>query len=113
MLPSGENLGAKVIPGKSPTISCWPDSISNMKTRGEFLLIYDMYVRRELIKISETTIDSASNKNIDLPGDKIIEDSSDESSDDDSSNGFKRKVQEDKSKFIVYIFGRDLSEKTY
>ena len=38
-------------------------------------IIYDMYVRRELIKISETTIDSASNKNIDLPGDKIIEDS--------------------------------------
>jgi len=38
-------------------------------------IIYDMHVRRELIKISETTIDSASNKNIDLPGDKIIEDS--------------------------------------
>lgn len=38
-------------------------------------IIYDMYVRRELIKISETTIDNASNKNIDLPGEKIIEDS--------------------------------------
>ena len=34
-----------------------------------------MHVRRELIKISETTIDNASNKNIDLPGEKIIEDS--------------------------------------
>ena len=38
-------------------------------------IIYDMYVRRELIKISEATIDNASNKNIDLPGEKIIEDS--------------------------------------
>jgi len=38
-------------------------------------IIYDMYVRRELIKISETTIDNALNKNIDLPGEKIIEDS--------------------------------------
>jgi DNA polymerase elongation subunit (family B) len=46
--------------------------------------------------------------------DKIIENSSEESSDDDnSSNDFKRKIQEDKSKFLVYIFGRDLSEKTY
>ena len=38
-------------------------------------IIYDMHVRRELIKISESTIDNASNKNIDLPGEKIIEDS--------------------------------------
>jgi len=38
-------------------------------------IIYDMYVRRELIRISEATIDNASNKNIDLPGEKIIEDS--------------------------------------
>ena len=38
-------------------------------------IIYDMYLRRELIKISEATIDNASNKNIDLSGDKIIEDS--------------------------------------
>ena len=38
-------------------------------------IIYDMHVRRELIKISETTIDNASNKNFDLPGEKIIEDS--------------------------------------
>jgi len=38
-------------------------------------IIYDMHVRRELIKISEVTIDNASNKNIDLPGEKIIEDS--------------------------------------
>ena len=38
-------------------------------------IIYDMYVRRELIKISESTIENASNKNIDLTGDKIIEDS--------------------------------------
>ena len=38
-------------------------------------IIYDMYVRRELIKISEATIDNASNKNIDQSGEKIIEDS--------------------------------------
>ena len=38
-------------------------------------IIYDMHVRRELIKNSESTIDNASNKNIDLPGEKIIEDS--------------------------------------
>ena len=38
-------------------------------------IIYDMHGRRELIKISEATIDNASNKNIDLPGEKIIEDS--------------------------------------
>ena len=38
-------------------------------------LIYDMHIRRELIKISETTIDNASNKSIDLPGNKIIEES--------------------------------------
>ena len=30
-------------------------------------IIYDMHIRRELIKISEATIDSASNYNIDLP----------------------------------------------
>ena len=46
--------------------------------------------------------------------DKVIEESSEESSEeDDSSNDFKPKFQEDKSKFIVYIFGRDLNEKTY
>ena len=38
-------------------------------------LIYDMHIRRELIKISETTIDSASNKEINVPGEKIIEES--------------------------------------
>ena len=38
-------------------------------------IIYDTHVRRELIKISEATIDNASNKNIDLPGERIIEDS--------------------------------------
>ena len=38
-------------------------------------IIYDMHVRRELIKISEATIDNASNKDINLPGEKIIEDS--------------------------------------
>ena len=38
-------------------------------------IIYDMYVRRELIKISESTIDNAKNKNIELPGAKIIEES--------------------------------------
>ena len=38
-------------------------------------LIYDMHIRRELIKISETTIDNAENKNIDMPGNKIIEES--------------------------------------
>ena len=38
-------------------------------------IIYDMHVRRELIKISETTIDNAINKSIELPGNKIIEES--------------------------------------
>ena len=38
-------------------------------------LIYDMHIRRELIKISETTIDNASNKEINVPGEKIIEES--------------------------------------
>jgi len=38
-------------------------------------IIYDMYVRRELIKISESTIDNASNKEINVPGEKIIEES--------------------------------------
>jgi len=38
-------------------------------------IIYDMYVRRELIKISESTIDNAINKSIELPGAKIIEES--------------------------------------
>ena len=38
-------------------------------------IVYDMHVRRELIKISENTIENAKNKNIDLPGEKIIEDS--------------------------------------
>ena len=38
-------------------------------------IIYDMYVRRELIKISESTIENASNKTLELPGDKIIEQS--------------------------------------
>ena len=38
-------------------------------------IIYDMHIRRELIKISETTIENASNKNFELPGNKIIEES--------------------------------------
>ena len=38
-------------------------------------IIYDMHVRRELIKISESTIENASNKTLELPGDKIIEQS--------------------------------------
>ena len=35
-------------------------------------IIYDMFVRRELIKISENTIDSAKQKNIDVTGKNII-----------------------------------------
>ena len=50
-------------------------STSSRQTIEYAKIIYDMYVRRELIKISETTIDNALNKNIDLPGEKIIEDS--------------------------------------
>ena len=38
-------------------------------------IVYDMHVRRELIKISETMTENASNKILDLPGNKIIEDS--------------------------------------
>ena len=38
-------------------------------------IIYDMFVRRELIKISENTIDSAKQKNIDDTGKNIIENS--------------------------------------
>ncbi len=37
-------------------------------------IIYDMYVRRELIKISEQTIDSAKTNDLDTNGQKIIED---------------------------------------
>ena len=36
-VPSGENLGANVIPGKSPTTSCMPVSISSKYTLGKFL----------------------------------------------------------------------------
>ena len=50
-------------------------STSQRQTIEYAKIIYDMHVRRELIKISEATIDNASNKNIDLPGEKIIEDS--------------------------------------
>ena len=35
--PSGEKRGAKVIPGKSPTISCCPVSMSKINTLGLFL----------------------------------------------------------------------------
>ena len=38
-------------------------------------IIYDMYVRRELIKISENTIDNAKTNDLNLPGQKIIENS--------------------------------------
>ena len=38
-------------------------------------IVYDMHIRRELIQISEVTIEKASNKILDLPGNKIIEDS--------------------------------------
>ena len=38
-------------------------------------IVYDMHIRRELIKISETMSENASNKILDLPGNKIIEDS--------------------------------------
>ncbi len=38
-------------------------------------IIYDMFVRRELIKISENTIDSAKQKNLDVTGKNIIESS--------------------------------------
>ena len=36
-------------------------------------IVYDMHIRRELIKISETMTENASNKILDLPGNKIIE----------------------------------------
>ena len=38
-------------------------------------IIYDMYVRRELIKISENTIDNAKTNDLNIPGQKIIENS--------------------------------------
>jgi len=38
-------------------------------------IIYDMHIRRELIQISEVTIEKASNKILDMSGNKIIEDS--------------------------------------
>ena len=38
-------------------------------------IIYDMFVRRELIKISENTIDSAKQKSLDVSGKNIIENS--------------------------------------
>ena len=38
-------------------------------------IIYDMYVRRELIKISENTIDNAKTNDLNVPGQKIIENS--------------------------------------
>ena len=38
-------------------------------------IIYDMYVRRELIKISENTIDSAKQKDLNVSGQNIIENS--------------------------------------
>ena len=38
-------------------------------------IVYDMHIRRELIKISETMTENASNKILDLSGNKIIEDS--------------------------------------
>ena len=38
-------------------------------------IVYDMHIRRELIKISETMTENASNKILDLPGNKIIENS--------------------------------------
>ena len=38
-------------------------------------IVYKMHIRRELIKISETMTENASNKILDLPGNKIIEDS--------------------------------------
>ena len=38
-------------------------------------IVYDMHIRRELIKISETMTENASNKILDLTGNKIIENS--------------------------------------
>ena len=38
-------------------------------------IIYDMFVRRELIKISEQTIDSAQMNDLDVDGQKIIQES--------------------------------------
>tara|TARA_Y100000992_G_scaffold283440_1_gene232763 strand:- start:1267 stop:2484 length:1218 start_codon:yes stop_codon:yes gene_type:complete len=38
-------------------------------------IIYDMYVRRELIKISENTIDNAKTNDLNISGQKIIENS--------------------------------------
>ena len=38
-------------------------------------IIYDMFVRRELVKISENTIHTAQQKDLDVTGQKIIEDS--------------------------------------
>ena len=38
-------------------------------------IIYDMFVRRELVKISENTIHTAQQKDLDVSGQKIIEDS--------------------------------------
>ncbi len=50
-------------------------SSSNRQTIEYAKLVYDLYVRRELIKISETTIDSAKINNLNQDGKTIIENS--------------------------------------
>ncbi len=48
-------------------------STSSRQTIEYSKIIYDMFVRRELIKISEETIDSAKLKDLDVSGQNIIE----------------------------------------
>ncbi len=50
-------------------------SSSSRQTIEYSKIIYDMYVRRELIKISENTIDSAKVNDLNISGQKIIENS--------------------------------------
>ena len=50
-------------------------STSSRQTIEYSKIIYDMFVRRELIKISEGTIDSAKLKDLDISGQNIIENS--------------------------------------
>ena len=65
--------GLKELGGQEYLIKITKFSTSTRQAIDYAKIIYDMHIRRELVKISETVLDKASNKSIDSSGEELIE----------------------------------------
>ena len=65
--------GLKELGGQEYLVKITKFSTSTRQTIDYAKIIYDMHIRRELVKISETVLDKASNKSIESSGEELIE----------------------------------------